>query len=603
MKYIYIHVGYGKTGTTYLQNYFKNNKLYNLYYPNTFQYERHLYLSSINIKNFNLDSWKKLKKEIETIDENILISSEELLYDKKFINNLHNLQNLFLPRRIKIIITIDYYVNLIYKSYLEFISKYENDYVYNNIFMFIKNHKNSFIQLQIRNIQKKIGKENMILIPYQKEKYINIFCKHIGINNLKKVESKIFNPSLSIEYIDLLEYIYSNNNISKINYINIIKIILENNNPVIDIENYLQDIISTKELQKIKINLQFRHLTKKELIGYRKYKVNIIHKYINKYFPEIKNNYDKLVNNFKINIPILNEYSVLFHKYDLTIRNPIDPISYNIILKKNIDKKLICHIHCYNIDKFNYYFGDYITNIEKNFSVIITFSIGNKILKNYTILKIENRGVDIGSKLCFLKYIIDNKINYSHILFLHSKTNEEIRKKYFYPLVGSNTIISKNIDLLLNNDAIFNNIHQNYNMNLEYISNRYYHKEILDFLNISNKEEISYSEGNCMILSKKIIDIIFSDNLHIFYNILNSLNDFDLSWVRGRYGKKENDVKKLYNDFKNNVYYMDLNKNGISVGNNFGNKSNDMPDGMIEHIFERIYINVIKHLNLSYKVV
>ena len=141
MKYIYIHVGYGKTGTTYLQNYFKNNKLYNLYYPNTFQYERHLYLSSINIKNFNLDSWKKLKKEIETIDENILISSEELLYDKKFINNLHNLQNLFLPRRIKIIITIDYYVNLIYKSYLEFISKYENDYVYNNIFMFIKNNK------------------------------------------------------------------------------------------------------------------------------------------------------------------------------------------------------------------------------------------------------------------------------------------------------------------------------------------------------------------------------------------------------------------------------------------------------------------------------
>ena len=35
-------------------------------------------------------------------------------------------------------------------------------------------------------------------------------------------------------------------------------------------------------------------------------------------------------------------------------------------------------------------------------------------------------------------------------------------------------------------------------------------------------------------------------------------------------------------------------------GNNFKNKSNDMPDGMIEHIFERIYINVLDELNLKY---
>ena len=47
---------------------------------------------------------------------------------------------------------------------------------------------------------------------------------------------------------------------------------------------------------------------------------------------------------------------------------------------------------------------------------------------------------------------------------------------------------------------------------------------------------------------------------------------------------------------------MNLNKNGKAVGNNFGNISNDMPDGMIEHIFERIYINVINHLKLNYLV-
>ena len=106
-----------------------------------------------------------------------------------------------------------------------------------------------------------------------------------------------------------------------------------------------------------------------------------------------------------------------------------------------------------------------------------------------------------------------------------------------------------------------------------------------------------------MILSKKIIETIFTNNLHIFYNILNTPNDFDLSWVKGRYGKQDKSIYELYNDYKNNSSYMLLNNNSISVGNNFGNLSNDMPDGMIEHIFERIYLNVIEHLNLNYKVV
>ena len=56
-------------------------------------------------------------------------------------------------------------------------------------------------------------------------------------------------------------------------------------------------------------------------------------------------------------------------------------------------------------------------------------------------------------------------------------------------------------------------------------------------------------------------------------------------------------------DYLNNAEYMNLNNDGNAVGNNFGNKSNDMPDGMIEHVFERIYINVIDHLNLKYKIV
>ena len=54
------------------------------------------------------------------------------------------------------------------------------------------------------------------------------------------------------------------------------------------------------------------------------------------------------------------------------------------------------------------------------------------------------------------------------------------------------------------------------------------------------------------------------------------------------------------NDYNTANKPFDLNRDGNPVGNNFKNKSNDMPDGMIEHIFERIYINVLDELNLKY---
>ena len=185
--------------------FFKNRNLLNIYYPNTFQKEEsHLYLSSINKKNFVIENWKTLQKEIKNIQSNILISSEEFIYDKKFINNLNLLEELFQPRQIKIILTIDFYVNQIYKSYLEFIKKYENEYVSNDIYLFIKNHKNSFIQNEIKKIISIIGNENVILVPYQKNNYINIFCKYIGIelNNLQINENRKLNSSVKIEYLN-----------------------------------------------------------------------------------------------------------------------------------------------------------------------------------------------------------------------------------------------------------------------------------------------------------------------------------------------------------------------------------------------------------------
>ena len=89
-------------------------------------------------------------------------------------------------------------------------------------------------------------------------------------------------------------------------------------------------------------------------------------------------------------------YRNLFHKYVLKLANPIDKINYNIIKNNNSsdfkNKKYYAHLHCYDISRFHEIYGDYINKISQYFSVLITYSIGNNTVNNYTfvILKIPN---------------------------------------------------------------------------------------------------------------------------------------------------------------------------------------------------------------------
>jgi hypothetical protein len=99
-----------------------------------------------------------------------------------------------------------------------------------------------------------------------------------------------------------------------------------------------------------------------------------------------------------------------------------------------------------------------------------------------------------------------------------------------------------------------------------------------------------FSEGNVFILHKSVMDFIFKDKLNLFYNILNFDNSFDYNWVKINYNLNTN----IFDTFKN---YTDNNL----FGNVFTSK-NEFRDGMIEHMFERIWINIIKKINGNYLV-
>jgi hypothetical protein len=295
------------------------------------------------------------------------------------------------------------------------------------------------------------------------------------------------------------------------------------------------------------------------------------------------------------------KYPSLFHKYLLGISTPNKHITYEVI--KSDDKtfnnnNLFAHLHCYDISKFNEIYSEYIENICSFFKVVITYSIGENNIndKRFVIIKIPNKGMDIGAKFCMVQYLNDNNISYEYIFFLHSKSDEKTRRKYFMPLIENLNegfienindyegyfpdieweIVGDRMKWISKNPAFPK--HENTNWPER---NLLYRNELLKYLNCDNKTN-RFIEGNVYILSKKVVDKLYTDPL--LYNILNTQTSFDYNWVSKRYGLLGG-INNVYNDFKTKKLSP---RDHLSY------------DGYIEHAFERVVLNLCKNTRFWY---
>jgi hypothetical protein len=292
----------------------------------------------------------------------------------------------------------------------------------------------------------------------------------------------------------------------------------------------------------------------------------------------------------------ITKYPTLFDKYINNLSSINEDIDITPINNYNLYGTIITHIHCFDLNMFEDYFKNYLDKLPK--SIIVTYSnedddktIVNKYSNIIQFLKIKNKGMDIGGKICCLKYLYEKQYNFEYILFIHSKTDKISREKYIEPLINidfEEILSNKNIDgifpnlLIENNDSFF-------------FGTKDYRTEILHYLNCTNMNSI-FVEGNCMLLKKNVINFVFNDNLQIFYNILNDTNSVDINWIKNYYFCNINitnkEVYKLYKECKCycNMYHPQIN-------------DKQMRDCMVEHVFERIWINVILHLNGEYCIV
>lgn len=302
-----------------------------------------------------------------------------------------------------------------------------------------------------------------------------------------------------------------------------------------------------------------------------------------------------------------NRFPYLFHKYILNISNPYEPITYLHIDKpdKTMSSEYYLHIHCYDLFKLKEYFDKIIINYNQLFNIIITYSIGsintNDITyKNIIWLKINNKGADIGGKICAINYLLTNNIKYKFVLFIHSKTDSIDRENFIAPFETRPELI---INLMESTnprlDAIFPNYH-NIVYNIKTKTNahtiKYNYRYLNDFFNYLGikyePNKLNWFNGtNIFIFSKKMIDLVFgTDNIFILYNVLNQDNSFDFEWYRKKYNIKDKDLNTVYSHYKSNS----------NIGNHFADKTKSIPNCCIEHMFERTWINILKYYGLNY---
>lgn len=285
------------------------------------------------------------------------------------------------------------------------------------------------------------------------------------------------------------------------------------------------------------------------------------------------------------NHSLFKQYPNLFHKYLLGLSKSENPMSYEIISETDITKKFICSIHCYDLSNFHTFFNVYISKLSTFFDFVVTYinDVNNiRLQYNFTFIKMQNKGMDLGSKFITVDYLKNKNVDYSYIFFIHSKSNTAFRKKYMQEFIKNLHEIIRNMESS-RYDGIFNSMIHNSNGN--WSKNATYMNDVISYLNLDTNYFV-FPEGNFYILSKEVCELMFSDIK--IYNCLNATNDFDYSWVKNYYNLQGN-----YNEIYN--IYTERNLYGNNLETNLGHSA--LADCMIEHVFERIVFLILLKYN------
>jgi hypothetical protein len=257
-------------------------------------------------------------------------------------------------------------------------------------------------------------------------------------------------------------------------------------------------------------------------------------------------------------------------------------------------------INCDDLTIDNIFIYDCQNLLNENNATIIKAIIATCILK----IKIkphfivsENKGVDIGGFIHFLKIMKLKTIKCDFVIKLHTKSKDTWRLKLCKILHVTHVE-----EQLKQYDMIASMVFRYPN------PSHLYEKETNDFniRYLCNKFKIDYQDtfrfvpGTMFMCSWKVVQKLLDIDLDAAYNDLNDMKTKDKNWMRIMKDKiifehhcKNNNVdpdSNNYVNFGNNFALQKINKNGIR-------------DGQIEHGWERVFGLIVENLSGKFLII
>lgn len=322
------------------------------------------------------------------------------------------------------------------------------------------------------------------------------------------------------------------------------------------------------------------------------------------------------------------KHPFLFHKFILGLSKPDNAIKYSIISNISTDNvkehQMVAHLHCYNIDKFEYFYANYMNVIQLYCTLsIVTFSVGNELnipkYDNMVVLHVPNIGMDIGAKYACIDFMKKKGVYYNHILFLHSKQDDLMRKSYWEPLLLNMAQIvrimktDKKIGVFVP-PLIFmgdyaNIIYKDHFIDPKNVTCRWnfgnsLYVNDLDRYNQYQQKTCLFPEGNCFVSKRSVAEMLYGDA--VMYNLLNTTTSFDAVWVKAYYGGRMlkdvgHNIREIYRFFRSShSSHSRTRVYGNNIAWGAGHKGH--ADNMIEHSYERMVFKAVQKLDLQVKI-
>jgi len=225
------------------------------------------------------------------------------------------------------------------------------------------------------------------------------------------------------------------------------------------------------------------------------------------------------------------------------------------------------------------------------------------------IIRIPNRGMDIGGFLSCLSDIKESKATYDLYIKIHTKTDSTWRNQLLKPFRNLKNIIrtmyiEKNVGIIGAEEYLLSLSGNRLTYNKYHLNRLMYRLGINQELQDTNL----FIGGTIFICSKHVLKRLFRYNINSLLKDLNDENSFDASWFAINNPDLQISPDESIKYWNTNGKYENRSPNLLHKIKHPNTISNHIRDGMIEHAYERLFgilcldtgLRVIGYTSINY---